>query len=508
MSRRVFVLFAAFALVAVSFISGAPVVEALNTGCSAFAGLYSGFLQESDVKDNLLDFDTGATIQAVSIVESGFPNAGDPYQGMQMTVQGADASFVTLNGASMSYTIPKSQSYRIRLENVGGDPVAGTVDANVAASCGGGGGGPAPQWSGNTDGRLNPDPAESYSIFCGSGVVDVYVTFNGQGNLLARISQNDLSVLNRGQNRQVGTNNGPLIVTRLTDTDFRFAGNNGNRSPEFGQKDADLAPCRLNLPAPPPFVPVIQVTYGILTATPRPTATPVPDLDNDRLSGLDDLCPTYRPPAAVFATVRGCADTDGDGFVNPYMGNPQTYVVDDRNPEAAAFVDECPTVFGQGNNGNGCPDPASATTVVISTTVVDQNALPQTIVNVLFPNIISQWVSVSLQGDTDPCTLNPADSSVTTSNYLYFELCEPRVFFTPNTSRVRYRGPGTSYGRYDGAAIPSGASVTVTERTANNRWIKVTSDQWYSGWIQSADGTFNVKGDDGDWTSNVPVWSP
>jgi hypothetical protein len=34
---------------------------------------------------------------------------------------------------------------------------------------------PAPPWSGYSDGRINPDPAEYYTIYCHSGTDTIYV---------------------------------------------------------------------------------------------------------------------------------------------------------------------------------------------------------------------------------------------------------------------------------------------------------------------------------------------
>lgn len=417
MSRKLFVLFAAFALITIFFISRAPSVEAQSSGCSAFPGLVGGFLQEFAQKDTGVQaFNAGETIQIAATIDG----TSTPFPNITWYVTGNTGGTTVQSGAALSYTIPTTQDYRIVIESTFGN------DANIAASCAGGGGGAGPQWSGLFDGRLNPDPAENYSIFCGPGYVDVYTTFQGQGNLLARISQSDLSVLNYGQNRQVQTAGSPLIVTRLSQTAYRFAGNNGNRSPEYGEKDADLAPCGLTLNTPPPTAtpdtrPVIQVqvfaegqepTGAPPVATVRPTATPppppspTPDLDPDRdgVVGQDDLCPMFSYIASKYK-LYGCRDTDGDGYVNPYNFDGTTYVLDDSNPRTAEFIDECPQVFGQGNNGNGCPDVATAPVTQTNLTV-NLTGQPPSIQNTLLNTAFtSVWQSVTLTGQSCPCIL-------------------------------------------------------------------------------------------------------
>ncbi len=439
MSRRLFVLFAAFTLVAVFFVSRAPSVEAQSAGCSAFPGFMNGFLQEFANKDfGPTSFNAGETIQIAATIDG----TNTPFPNITMTVSGNPiaSSPVIQSGSVLSYTFPATGDYRIVIESTFGN------DANIAASCGGGGGGPAPQWSGNFDGRLNPDPAENYSIFCGPGHVDVYVTFQGQGNLLARIPQFDLSVLNYGQNRQVQTGGSPLIVTRLSQTAFRFAGNNGNRAPEYGEKDADLAPCGLTLNTPPPTAtpdtrPVIQVqvfaagqepTGGppvatvrpTATVTPLPTATPDLDPDRDGVVGQDDLCPMFSYIASKYK-LYGCRDTDGDGYVNPYNFDGVTYVLDDSNPRTVEFIDECPQVFGQGINGNGCPDVASAATVQTNLTV-NLSGLSPTLQNqLLVGSGLGVWQSVALYGQSCPCDLYdiPTATGTTLGDSWSLQIC-------------------------------------------------------------------------------------
>lgn len=433
MNRKLTLLAAGLSLLFLSIAAFSPRAHAQSAGCSAFPGFMGGFLQEYDMRDfGPQPFNAGEIIQIAAFIDG----TADPFPFITWYVTGNTGGTTVQSGSNLSFTIPTTQNYRIVIESTNG------VDANIAASCtpappaGGGGGAvppPAPQWSGFSDGRLNPDPAEAYSIFCGPGYVDVYVTFNGQGNLLARVSQTDLSVLNIYQNRQVNTLGTPLIVTRINETLFRFSGTNGNLAPAYGEKYADLAPCGLSLPVPLQSLPVFQITVYVVTptSTPTPTPTPVtptptpdPDPDRDGVLGQDDLCPMFSYIASRYQ-LYGCRDTDGDGFVNPYNFDGKTYVMDDSNPNTELYLDQCPQVFGQSETaGNGCPDIVTAPVTVNTTLQVNQTQLPQSIANALFNSIIGQWVSVSLLADPLDCALPPEEINTNTTNYLFIPLCE------------------------------------------------------------------------------------
>lgn len=398
MNRKLVVMLSALAVVLALTLARVPAASAQSSGCSAFAGLVGGFLQEFSSKDTgVQPFNAGETIQIVATIDG----TSTPFPDITWYVTGNTGGTITQSGSALSFTIPTTQNYRIVVESTFG------VDANIAASCGGGS---APQWSGFSDGRLSPDPAEDFSIFCGPGYVDVYTSFQGQGSLLARISQFDLRVLNIGQNRQVQTAGSPLIVLRVSQTVYRFSGNNGNRAPEFGQKEVDLAPCGLDLTIPP---------------TPRPAPTADLDPDRDGVLGRDDLCPMFSYIASRYK-LYGCRDTDGDGYVNPYNFDGVTYVLDNSNPNTGIYIDDCPQVFGQGINGNGCPDVVTSTTTVNTTLNVDLSTQPQSVANALLGtgNTYGTWQSVTLQAQEDDCALPPEEINTNTTNYLVVAICE------------------------------------------------------------------------------------
>jgi hypothetical protein len=117
-----------------------------------------------------------------------------------------------------------------------------------------------PPWSGYTDGRLNPDPAEYYSVWCQDGVVRVLRAVPNTA-LVRDIPISDLQALRDGFTREY-RDAGDLKVTKQGDI-IMISGS--NLSPASGSKAFSLSVCiALNggLPTPMP------------TNTPAPTAVP------------------------------------------------------------------------------------------------------------------------------------------------------------------------------------------------------------------------------------------
>jgi hypothetical protein len=139
-------------------------------------------------------------------------------------------------------------------------------DAEVCQEEGGGGGdhhsgggeehssGPGPQWSGMSDGRLNPDPAEYYSIWCSNDVIEVWGG-NPSPQLISTIPIVNVLLLAVGGSLDAGAG---LTVTHPSEDTVSITGNNGNLAPQPGSKSFSLSACMaqngdiLQLPVEPP----------------------------------------------------------------------------------------------------------------------------------------------------------------------------------------------------------------------------------------------------------------
>jgi hypothetical protein len=100
---------------------------------------------------------------------------------------------------------------------------------------------PEPLWDGLTDGRLNPDMAEYYSVYCpqGSLVIMVLRAVPPPTALVDNIPI--MNVVELGDGGSFARDSG-LTVSRSGD-DVTIAGNNGNLAPQEGQKSFRLQQC-------------------------------------------------------------------------------------------------------------------------------------------------------------------------------------------------------------------------------------------------------------------------
>jgi hypothetical protein len=101
------------------------------------------------------------------------------------------------------------------------------------------GGSSGSTWSGYSDGRLNPDPAEYYSIWCNFDLIEVW---GGVPNpqLLITIPILDIFTLEEGGVLDLG--NGMTVVRNTADT-ITIYGSNGNLAPAAGSKAFSLSEC-------------------------------------------------------------------------------------------------------------------------------------------------------------------------------------------------------------------------------------------------------------------------
>jgi hypothetical protein len=132
---------------------------------------------------------------------------------------------------------------------------------------GGGGGAPAPSgdssWGGYTDGRLNPDIAESYTVYCKNGQLEVWRAAPSS-QMLAALALEQVAALPDGGQMPVTAQSS---LSRAADT-LTLAGTDGNRAPNLETKVFSRAQCLGDLVQAVPPSPV----------PPRPTPTSfIPD---------------------------------------------------------------------------------------------------------------------------------------------------------------------------------------------------------------------------------------
>lgn len=119
-----------------------------------------------------------------------------------------------------------------------------------------------PTWNGWTDGRLNPDPAEYYTIYCEYSSIKVYGKSNnlaGGAALIERIPLGLVADLDPNGDTLVWGASLliPLIITRNGDT-ITIAGNFGYLAPLGGTKTFSLSQCQQKAGGTPPD-PVYQI---------------------------------------------------------------------------------------------------------------------------------------------------------------------------------------------------------------------------------------------------------
>lgn len=100
---------------------------------------------------------------------------------------------------------------------------------------------PPPAWGGYSDGRLNPDPAEYYTIYCHEGTDTVYVVrTNPQTETIKEIPLCDLVSLSVGGALDLGDF---MTAVRGGEDQVTVYGTNGNLAPEPGSKSFSVAAC-------------------------------------------------------------------------------------------------------------------------------------------------------------------------------------------------------------------------------------------------------------------------
>ncbi len=127
------------------------------------------------------------------------------------------------------------------------EPVAGDNPGSETGSV-------SSSWAGYSDGRLNPDPAEYYSVWCANDRIDVYRSIPQTG-LLKIIPLADVVELSVGAAMDLGDF---MTLVRNSDDGVTIYGSNGNLAPEPGSKAFSLSECIARnggLPEPPPPAP-------------------------------------------------------------------------------------------------------------------------------------------------------------------------------------------------------------------------------------------------------------
>ncbi|MBW4438398.1 MAG: thrombospondin type 3 repeat-containing protein [Pleurocapsa minor GSE-CHR-MK-17-07R] len=230
---------------------------------------------------------------------------------------------------------------------------------------------PSP-WPGLTDGRLNAQIDEPFSLWCANNLLSIYRSVNGQGQLLATYPLTALLSRFVGSVTNITTGSGPLTLTRLTNEFFTISGSIGTNAPAFGVKQFSLEACiRANggysvptqtpSPAPtltPSLVPsATPVGFPTATATPNNSiasllfgqpVTSSNDRDGDGVRNTLDLCPeVFAPPPLL---QFGCPDSDSDGLSDPLDSCP-------REPGLPGSLVGCPDYDGDGFVGQNdyCP---------------------------------------------------------------------------------------------------------------------------------------------------------
>lgn len=261
--------FAPLALVLV-LIAGLVVVnrpaDAQSSGCSAVGGALSSDpgvpYDNSESRSFTGDFTAGETISASA---TGFDNPGTSYP-VTLDVNGT---------AQNPYTVPADGSYTVTA-SVSGLP----ENANVTVSCSaaGGGGGTSSggaSWSGFTDGRLNPDPAEYYSLWCSGNTLNVYSAASGYGVLLVAIPLAQVQALPIGGQLAASDSAGVLMIVQHSDQDtFMVWGRNGNSAPNEGFKSFSLSQCLARNGGAVPSVTPTPIPRPPNTSTPSLTPSP------------------------------------------------------------------------------------------------------------------------------------------------------------------------------------------------------------------------------------------
>lgn len=229
---------------------------------------------------------------------------------------------------------------------------------------------PSP-WPGLTDGRLNAQIDEPFSLWCANNLLSIYRSVNGQGQLLATYPLTALLSRIVESVTTITTGSGPLTLTRLTYEFFTISGSIGTNAPAFGVKQFSVGACisanggysvPTQTPSPAPTITPSLVPSATPVGFPTATATPnnsiasllfgqpvtsANDRDGDGVRNTLDLCPEVSaPPPLQF----GCPDSDSDGLSDPLDSCP-------REPGLPGSLVGCPDYDGDGFVGQNdyCP---------------------------------------------------------------------------------------------------------------------------------------------------------
>jgi len=123
---------------------------------------------------------------------------------------------------------------------------------------GGGNNNPEPPWPGYSDGRISPDPAEYYTIYCHEGTDTIYVVrVIPENETIKEIPLVDAINLDVGHEQPLGDF---MVMARSSEDTISIYGSNGNLAPAPGAKAFSLNACiesnggapELNDSGPPP----------------------------------------------------------------------------------------------------------------------------------------------------------------------------------------------------------------------------------------------------------------
>lgn len=102
-------------------------------------------------------------------------------------------------------------------------------------------GGSGPPWEGYSDGRISPDPAEYYTIYCHAGTDTIYVVrVVPETETIKEIPLLDAVNLGVGLERDLGDF---MTMERSSEDTITIYGSNGNLAPDGGSKSFSLNEC-------------------------------------------------------------------------------------------------------------------------------------------------------------------------------------------------------------------------------------------------------------------------
>ncbi len=387
-----------------------------SAGCSGVAGLSGFYFETQSRSTGSLAFSAGDSIKVV-VTSPG--NSGATT--VRLAVSGS-AGFDQTSASSISFTIPADGNYDVTVGNASMEDLNG-VSVSCTATSGGIGGSieSGPPWSGYTDGRLDPDMAENFSLWCIRDNLDVYRAPKGKGEFLVSIPLVSIVDLKLEGVKTFKTKFGPLTIRRDQSGVFYVEGNIGTNAPAFASKYFKIETCfkangavvqpvptaippKPTFPPTPTIIPTLAPTFTpvasdgslsgnlvVLLNGLAPT-DPSKDRDGDGVRNTLDLCPDDPNPGLAFGCpdsdgdtlsdpvdlcpneagtvdLNGCADADGDGISSlndlcpnyaPPAGSPSSYGCLDSDRDGYPNIfDWCPF---RGNVAGvilfmGCPDP-------------------------------------------------------------------------------------------------------------------------------------------------------